>query len=100
MSQLVLADGVRVIDLVAQDDEGDLGQLLHGEEGVELGFGFGKALVVLGVDEEHDAGDLREVVLPETAGWIDTALAGGARLVQSLSYTWTYPVDVHPDQRL
>ncbi|KAJ6260984.1 hypothetical protein Dda_3649 [Drechslerella dactyloides] len=66
--QLVLADGLVVVNLVAEDEEGHLGQLLHGQEGVELGFGFGHALEVLGVDEEDDAGDLGEVVLPEAAG--------------------------------
>ena len=69
MPQLILADGVRVIDLVAEDEEGDLGEVFHGEEGVELGFGFGKALVIFGVDEEDYAGDFGEVVFPEAAGY-------------------------------
>ena len=69
MSQFLLADGVRVVDLVAEDAEGHFGELFHGEEGVELGFGFGEAFVVFGVDEEDDAGDFGEVVFPESAGW-------------------------------
>ena len=56
-AQLVLRDGIRVVDLVAEDDERRALQLLHGEQGVELGFGFLEALVVLCVDEEDDAGD-------------------------------------------
>jgi hypothetical protein len=50
VTELILADGVGVVDFVSEDEEGDLGELLHGEEGVELGLGFGEALVVLGVD--------------------------------------------------
>lgn len=68
VAQLVLGDGIGVVDLVAENDKGDLGKLLHGEERVELGLGLGEALVVLGVDEEDDAVDFGEVVLPETAG--------------------------------
>lgn len=45
-----------MVNLVAEDDEGSVGELFHGEEGVELGFGFGEALVVFCVDEEDDAG--------------------------------------------
>lgn len=64
-----------MIDFVAQDQKGDFGEVFHGEEGVELDFGFGEALVVFGVDEEDDPGDFGEVVAPETTGW--EALAGG-----------------------
>lgn len=69
MPQLLLADGIPVVDLVAEDQEGDFGEVFHAEEGVELGFGFGQALVVFGVDEEDDPGYFGEVVAPETAGW-------------------------------
>jgi hypothetical protein len=58
-----------VVDLVTEDEEGDLGQVLHGEKGIELGLGLGEALVVLGVDEEDDTANFGEVVLPETAGY-------------------------------
>lgn len=68
VSELVLGDGVGVVDLVAQDHEGDLGQLLHLEQRVQLGLRLGESLVVLGVDEEDDPVDLGEVVPPETAG--------------------------------
>lgn len=65
MPQLLLADSVRVIDLVAQNEEGDFGKVFHGEEGVELGLGFGEAFVVLGVDKEDDPANFRKVVAPQ-----------------------------------
>ena len=34
MPQLFLRDRVRMVDLVAKDEEGYLGKILHGEEGV------------------------------------------------------------------
>lgn len=70
MSQLILTDCIRMIDLVTQNHEGDLVQLLHAQQSVEFGFRFRKTLVILGVNKEYDAGDFWEVVLPETAGWI------------------------------
>ena len=53
-----------MVDLVAKDDEGCILKLFHGEKCVELGLGFLKTLVVLGVDKEDDAADFREVVAP------------------------------------
>lgn len=67
VSQLILRNSLGVIDLVAQDDEGNLGKLLHREEGVELGLGLGESLVVLRIDEEDDTVNLREVIPPDTA---------------------------------
>ena len=67
LPQLILTDRIRVVDLVAQDDKGHLGQLLHRQESVELDLGLGKALVVLGINEEDDAVHLGEVVSPDTA---------------------------------
>jgi hypothetical protein len=69
MPELLLAHGAGCIDLVAEDEEGDLRELLDGEKGVELGFGLGEALEVGAVDEEDDAVDLGEVVSPETASY-------------------------------
>jgi hypothetical protein len=95
VAQLLLRDGVGVVDLVAEDDKGHLGQLLHGQEGVELGLGLGESLVVLGINEEHDAIDLGEVVLPETAGCGGTGLSatmscsGGERGERSLGSSHT-----------
>lgn len=69
VTQLILGDGVGVIDLVTEYEEGDLGEILHGEQGVQLSLGLGETLVVLGIDQEDDAADLREVVLPQTTGY-------------------------------
>lgn len=68
MTELILADGVGVVDLVTEDEEGDLGEVLHGEESVELSLGLGETLVVLGVNEENNTADFGEVVLPQTTG--------------------------------
>ena len=68
VADLILAHGVGVVDLVSEDEEGHLGQLLHGQERIELGLGLGEPLVVLGVDQEDDAADFGEVVFPQTAG--------------------------------
>jgi len=68
VAEFVLGDGVGVVDLVAENDKGDLGELLHGEERVQLGLGLDEPLVVLGVDQEDDAVHFGEIVLPETSG--------------------------------
>lgn len=77
MPQLVLANSVGVVDLVAQHKEGGLAQILHAEQRVELGLALGEALRVLGVDEEHNSADLGEVVLPQTAGLLVAAQVEG-----------------------
>lgn len=56
-----------MVDLVSEDHEGGVGKLLHGEQGVELGFGFRETLVVFCVNEEHNPAYFGEVVTPETA---------------------------------
>ena len=68
MPHLILTHSVRMIDFIPQDQERHFGQVFHGQERVELGFGFGETFEVFGVDEEDDAGYFGEVVLPETAG--------------------------------
>ena len=78
MPKLILADSVGVVDLVAQHEEGSLAQVLHAEQRIELGLALGEALGVLGIDEEDDAADLGEVVLPQAAGLLVTAeIEGG-----------------------
>ena len=62
--QLVLRDGLGVVDLVAEHQEGGVGEGLHSQQRVELGLGLSKALVVLGIDKEDDAADFGEVVAP------------------------------------
>lgn len=69
VSESVLRNGAGVVDLVAENDKGDLGELLHGQEGVELGLGLGEAVLVLGVDQEDDTVDLGEVVSPDTTSY-------------------------------
>lgn len=69
VAESVLGDRAGVIDLVSEDDKGNFGELLHGEQGVELGLGLGESLLVLCVDKEHDTVDLGEVVSPDTAGY-------------------------------
>jgi hypothetical protein len=71
--KLILADSVRVVNLVAQHEEGSLAQVLHAEQRIELGLALGEALGVFGVDEEDDAADFGEVVLPQAAGLLVTA---------------------------
>jgi hypothetical protein len=77
MPKLVLAHGIGVINLVAQHKEGGLAQVLHAEQRVELGLALGEALRVLCVDEEHDAADLGEVVLPQAARLLVAAQVEG-----------------------
>jgi hypothetical protein len=55
--KLILADSVRVVNLVAQHEEGSLAQVLHAEQRIELGLALGEALGVFGVDEEAAAAD-------------------------------------------
>lgn len=77
MPELVLTDSVGVVDLVAQHEEGSLAQILHAEQRIELSLALGEALGVLGIDEEDNAADLREVVLPQAAGLLVTAQVEG-----------------------
>lgn len=65
MSQLLLANGLRMVDLVSQDQEGNLGKLLHAQQCIQLGLALQQSLPVLRIDQEHDAGDFGEVVLPQ-----------------------------------
>lgn len=67
VTELLLRDGTGGVNLVTENKEGNLVELLDGEEGVELGFRLVEALRVLRVYEEDDAVDFGEVVLPEAA---------------------------------
>jgi hypothetical protein len=87
MSQLVLTDRIWVIDLVAQNHKRDLAQLLHAQQSVELGFRFGETLVILGVNEEYDARDFWEIVLPETACWTMSASSYHTEKASRLCHT-------------
>jgi hypothetical protein len=56
-AELILGDSIGVVNLVAEDDERCVLELVHGEQGVEFGLGFGETLVVLCIDEEDDTAD-------------------------------------------
>jgi hypothetical protein len=64
MSQLVLRHSIGVIDLVSEDEERRLLEVLHSQKGVKLGFRFGKAFVVFGVNKEDNATDFWEIIPP------------------------------------
>lgn len=66
MPQFVLAHSTRSINLVSENKEWNLGQLLNGQQCVELRLRFRETLEVGGIDEEDDAINLREVVTPQT----------------------------------
>ena len=59
----------RTIDLVAQNQERRLGQILHGEQRVELVLGLLEAVRVFGVDKEDDAGYFGEVLVEGGSDW-------------------------------
>lgn len=92
MSQLILTHGTWVVDLVSENKEGDLGEFLHGQEGVQLGLGLGEPLVVAGIDQEDDAADFGEVVLPETTRCMSSVLSCVGRRVG------THPAGDHQDR--
>ena len=66
--QLLLRNGSLRVNFVSEHEEGDLGKLLDREKSIELRLGLVEALNVLRIDEEDDAVDFGEVVLPQTAG--------------------------------
>lgn len=96
VAELILAHGIRVIDLVSKHQEGNLGQILHGEEGVELGLGFGEALVVLCVDQEDDPAYFGEIVFPQAAGYhtlLEGLNKGGRRSLAGLTLLVTAQIE-------
>ncbi|GMS97351.1 hypothetical protein PENTCL1PPCAC_19526, partial [Pristionchus entomophagus] len=62
--ELVLAHRARLVDLVAEYDDGSGGHHLIPEQTLQLGLRLHQSLVVGGVDQEDDAVHGREVVLP------------------------------------
>jgi len=75
--KLLLRNSAGGVNLVAENKEGNLGELFYGEKGIEFGLGFGKALEVGGVDEEDDSVNFREVVSPETTSLCVSAKVEG-----------------------
>lgn len=69
VAELILRHSIRVVDLVAENDKGDLCELLHLEQCIQLSLGLGEALVVLGVNQEDNAVDLWEIVPPQSTGY-------------------------------
>ena len=53
--------------LVTQNQERSLSQILHSQQSIKLNLALGEALGILSIDEEDDAADLGEVVLPQAA---------------------------------
>lgn len=65
LTKLLFGASSGPVDLVAQDEDGAVGQLLVGQEGVELGLGLDEPGSVADVDQEDDGVDGREVVTPD-----------------------------------
>lgn len=76
MSELLLADSTECVDLVAENEEGNLGEFLDGEQCIKLGLRFSETFVVSRVDQEDDTVDLGEVVAPEATGYVEHVLLG------------------------
>ena len=75
--ELLLRCGGGHINLVAQDEEGDVGQLVGGEKGIELLLGLGETSPIDGIDEVNDAVDRGKVILPQaTGGLVSTEVKG------------------------
>jgi hypothetical protein len=53
------------VNLIAEDEDGAVGQLLVGQQRVELGLGLDEARAVAAVDQEDDGVDGRKVVAPD-----------------------------------
>lgn len=109
VAKLILRDSVGVVNFVAENDEWHLGKFLHGEERVELGLGLGKALVILGVNEEDDAVNFGEIILPEATSYggnpqyqpsLPSMLQGPNRVEGKRQGRETHPARGHPNQKL
>lgn len=64
VSELLLTNGSARVNLVSEDEERNFGELLDGQESVELSFRFWESLKVGAVDEEDNAIHFGEVVTP------------------------------------
>jgi hypothetical protein len=65
MPQVVLAHGVRQVDLVTKHQKGDGGEAIVRQQARELALRLGEALAVGGVDQVDDGVDFGVVVLPD-----------------------------------
>lgn len=57
-----------MVNLVAEDYEGDVGEGIPVQEEIEFVLGLRESLGVDGVDQEDNTVDLGEVISPDTAG--------------------------------
>ena len=64
-SDFVFRGGSGAVDLVAEDENGHIGDLLILHQGVQLSFGLGKAFSIPRIHEKHDAVHSREIILKE-----------------------------------
>lgn len=55
ISKLLLADGLWMINLVAQNQEWRLAQLFHCQQSIKLGLGLWESLVILCINKEDNA---------------------------------------------
>lgn len=82
MPQFILANSVRVVDLVAENEEGHFGEVLEAEEFVESVFGFGEAVDVFSVYEVYYSGDFGEILQGRryglVAAWVMCGVSGAA----------------------
>jgi hypothetical protein len=79
MPQLVLADGIRMIDLVAQNQKGCLVEILHTQQRIQFCLALCEPLGVFRVYQEDDAGDFGEVIAPESSGLLMAAEIEGRK---------------------
>ena len=74
MSELLLTHSAECVNLVAENEEGNLGEFLDGEQHIGLGLQVGGAFVVGRPDQEDDTVDLGEVVAPEATGYVELSM--------------------------
>lgn len=68
MAEGVFGLCVGVVNLVAEDNKGDVGEGIPVQEEIEFVLGLRESLGVDGVDQEDDTVDFGEVISPDTAG--------------------------------
>lgn len=78
--QHILRDSGRDINLVAQNDEGHLGEVVLLKQTIKLGLGLRETGRVGCVDQEHNRVNLGEVILPQPSGFNVTTKVKSAEL--------------------
>ena len=77
MPQLVFAHGIRMIDLVAQNQKRRLVEILHTQQRIQFCLALCESLGVFRIHQEDDSGDFGEVVTPEPSGLLMAAQVEG-----------------------